>query len=135
MTAMWTGVLAACMVLGLAFGAGLAQEKGSEPALQIVDVEGSKLDLFDAKDGRRIESVPRERVLPLLPLKVLVVEANKRLKIAFPGSERPLWVERRQVRTNEIRETQGACPAGTREAPPKLASSMIATRGLGEICR
>lgn len=132
---MWKVALAACMVLGLASSAGLAQEKGSDPVLQIVDVEGSKLDLFDAKDGRRIDSVPRERVLPLLPLKVLIVEPNKRLKITFPGSERPVWVEKRQVRTNEIRETQGACPAGTREAPPKLASSMIATRGLGEICR
>jgi hypothetical protein len=135
MTAMWKVVVTACMLLGLASSAGLAQEKGSEPALQIVDVEGSKLDLFDAKDGRRIDSVPRERVLPLLPVKVLVVEPNKRLKITLPGSERPVWVERRQVRTNEIRETQGACPAGTREAPPKIASSMIATRGLGEICR
>src|SRR5438445_13107965 len=101
MTAMWTGVLAACMVLGLAFGAGLAQEKGSEPVLHIVDVEGSKLDLFDAKDGRRIESVPRERVLPLLPLNVLVGDPNKRLKVAFPRSERPLWVARRQARTKQ----------------------------------
>ena len=133
---MWkVAALAGCMVLGVSGGGGLAQEKPGEPPLQIVDVEGSKLDLFDGKDGRRIDSVPRERVLPLLPLKVLLVEPNKRLKIIFPSSDRPVWVERRQVRTNEIRETQGACPAGTREAPPKLASSMIATRGLGETCR
>jgi len=133
---MWKCVLATNLVLVLACGAGLAQEKGSAPPLQIIDVEGAKLDLFDAKDGRRIDTVPRERVLPMLPLKVLIIEPNKRLKIVFPGSERPVWVERRQVRTNEMGETQGACPAaGTREAPPKLASSMIASRGLGEICR
>jgi hypothetical protein len=133
---MWkVAAVAASMMLGVSWGGALAQQRPGEPPMQIVDVEGSKLDLFDGKDGRRIDSVPRERVLPLLPLKVLLVEPNKRLKITFPGSDRPVWVERRQVRTNEIRETQGACPAGTREAPPKLASSMIATRGLGETCR
>lgn len=131
---MWKLALAGCLMMSLSSGAALAQEKSARPPSQIIDIEGPRLDLFDGKAGKRTESIPRERVLPLLPLKVLFVEANKRLKIQLPGKDGPVWVDKRQVRTDEPREA-GACPGNTPEPPPKMASSMLASRGLGESCR
>jgi len=65
---------------------------------------------------------------------VLVVEANKRLKIAFPGSERPCGSSDGKSGPTRFARRRARVRRAL-EGAPEASLVDDATRGLGEICR
>ena len=126
---MWQRILVP-LLIGLAAATAFAQPaKEPAPAMQIVGVRVPALDLFDGPQGKRIETLPTERVP--LPLPVLAVEPNKRLRVRLPDG-RVVWVEARYVRTDGDAATQKT--PGCEPAPSQKVTA-LSTRGLGEGCK
>lgn len=104
--------------------AALAQPSQGTPATKVTEISVPALDLFNGPSGQRIGSLPKDQVK--LPLDVLRVEPNKRLKIRLDGRE--VWIEGSAVRTNKA---HGVAPC---EPPPRQVTA-LATRGSGEGCK
>ena len=122
---MWQCLAVLVLATALAPGVAPAQTDADRPT-EVVKISVRALDLFDGPSGKLIESLPQREAEKLLPLRVLRVEPNKRLKVSIGGKE--VWIDGSAVRTNVVERPPGC------DSPPKVASALV-TRGSGDKCK
>jgi hypothetical protein len=122
---MWRPLTLLALAAVLIAGEAPAQTEADRPT-QVVKISVRELDLFDGPTGKPVRSLSKAEAEALLPLGVLRVEPNTRLKVSIKGID--YWIDGSAVRTNVVERPPGC------DAAPKVASALV-TRGSGDKCK